>query len=280
MAALKQVTSQYYRPELDVVRFLAFIFVFLHHELPGLPDPRISSILKGCAPVLYASANACGYGLCLFFVLSAFLICELLLREREITYTVRTKQFYYRRILRIWPLYYFGLSIGILVALLNGGHRSDIIYAGWFSIFMGAWYSCIHGPTLNPIGPLWSISVEEQFYLLAPWIVKLFSRTTLYGFCGLLIISSNAWLYYLGKENAHFNAIWYNAFVQFQCFAFGILLCLVLRKRLPKLSTLQRYFLLVSAWSCWFFADYKLHFNFTGFKNPGSWALIGVISLL
>jgi peptidoglycan/LPS O-acetylase OafA/YrhL len=74
--------SHYYRPELDVVRFLAFLLVFVHHTLPSGKDPRIIHLLKGFAPALDSITDACGYGLSLFFTLSAFLICELLLRER------------------------------------------------------------------------------------------------------------------------------------------------------------------------------------------------------
>src|ERR1019366_215223 len=145
--------------------------------------------------------------------------------------TVGIKQFYIRRILRIWPLYYLGLALA--VALLPGGHRGDIIYRSWFSIFMAGWYCIIHGGTANPMEPLWSISVEEQFYLLAPWIVKFLNRKSLYGFCVVVILVANAWLYHLGKVQASDTAIWFNSFVQFQCFAAGILLCLVLRGRLP-----------------------------------------------
>ena len=118
--------ERYYRPELDAVRFLAFFLVFLSHTLPSEPNPRIDGILRQFAPVYYASANACMFGLSLFFTLSAFLICELLLRERASTGTVEVKQFYIRRILRIWPLYYFGLMLGVIFALMPSGNRSDL----------------------------------------------------------------------------------------------------------------------------------------------------------
>jgi peptidoglycan/LPS O-acetylase OafA/YrhL len=274
MAAPEPSTSRYYRPELDVVRFIAFILVFIYHELPTEPDARFYSVFKGLTSVLYAISNACGYGLSLFFTLSAFLICELLLREREKTGTVKIKQFYIRRILRIWPLYYLGVAIGAAIALLPGSHRSEIIDMGWFSIFMGAWYGSIHGPTANPMGPLWSISVEEQFYLFAPWIVKRLNRKFLYGFCAALILVANAWLFYLGKVRAADNSIWFNSFVQFECFAAGILLCLVLRGQLPRLTMWSRVALLTGSLSCWLYAGYGLHARFVDPGNPGPWALI------
>lgn len=279
MDAARSETNRYYRPELDLVRFAAFLLVFIRHEIPSDPDARIDSILKGFAPILYAGVKACGFGLSLFFTLSAFLICELLLRERTTSGTIGIKQFYIRRILRIWPLYYLGLALGSIVALLPGGHRGDLVYMGWFSVFMAGWYSSIHGPTSNPMGPLWSISVEEQFYLLVPGIVKYISRKSLYGFCAVLILVANVWLYNLGATQASEFTIWYNSFVQFECFAAGILLCLVLRGKLPRITIWQRLLLLVSAFFCWFYACYGFHASFDGFENPGSWPLIGGYAL-
>jgi peptidoglycan/LPS O-acetylase OafA/YrhL len=66
MAGLRPGTSRYYRPELDVVRFLAFVLVFVSHELPNDPDSRIASVFKGFAPMLYAASKASGFGLSLF----------------------------------------------------------------------------------------------------------------------------------------------------------------------------------------------------------------------
>jgi peptidoglycan/LPS O-acetylase OafA/YrhL len=130
MEAGYKSAGRFYRPELDVVRFLAFFFVFLHHALPDGHDPRVAMLSGGILRILDATANACGFGMSLFFTLSAFLICELLLRERQAIDTVEVKQFYIRRILRIWPLYYLALALGAVVALLPGGHPHDIVAMG------------------------------------------------------------------------------------------------------------------------------------------------------
>jgi peptidoglycan/LPS O-acetylase OafA/YrhL len=279
VAASKTIAGRYYRPELDVVRFLAFAFVFLHHTVPTDPDPRIAHILGSAAPILYASARACRFGLDLFFTLSAFLICELLIRERETTGTVGVKQFYIRRILRIWPLYYLGVALGVVFAFLPGCHPSDLIRMAWFAIFMGSWMAVFHGWIANPAGPLWSVSVEEQFYVFAPWIVKYFNRKWFYGFCCLMLLVSNTTLYYLGKVSAADHRIWANAFVQFESFAAGILLCLILRGRLPRIAAWKRLLLLAGTWVCWFFACFGLNTYFIGNHNPGSWQLIGGYAL-
>jgi peptidoglycan/LPS O-acetylase OafA/YrhL len=277
----KAAAGRFYRPELDVVRFLAFLLVFLHHTLPSATDPRVATILKGFSPYYVALSTACGFGLSLFFTLSAFLICELLLREHAIAGVVGVKQFYIRRILRIWPLYYFGLALGLLVMFLPGGHPDEIACIGWFAIFMGAWRIATQHWFNSPAEVLWSVSVEEQFYLFAPWIVKYFSRKLLYGFCLLLILVANVWLYYLGMVSANHHSVCYNSFVQYECFAGGILLCLVLRGRLPNLAIWQRLVLLAFSLFCWFYACYRLHpiFGNRGELNPGSWHLIGGYAL-
>jgi peptidoglycan/LPS O-acetylase OafA/YrhL len=272
--------SNYYRPELDIVRFFAFLLVFIEHTVPQDTDHRVVAVLGRCAPLFYAAANACSFGLCLFFTLSAFLICELLLRERETLGTVRVKQFYIRRILRIWPLYYLALAIGVAAAFLPGDHRGEIVQMGWFAVFLGDCYGVISEGTSTPMGQMWSISVEEQFYLLVPWIIRFLNRKALYGFCVTLVVVANVWLFYLGKVQATRIRIWMNPFVQFECFAVGVLLCLVLKGRIPRLASWQRVLLLSGSCCCWLYASSKLHIHFShAYENPGSWSLMGGYAL-
>src|ERR1035437_9331490 len=93
--------GRFYRPELDVVRFLAFLLVFGHHFLPEGSGPSTAALPRSLTRIFYACAGSSGFGLCLFFTLSSYLICELLIREREAAGSVQAKQFYIRRILRI-----------------------------------------------------------------------------------------------------------------------------------------------------------------------------------
>lgn len=248
--------GRYYRPELDVVRFLAFLLVFLTHTLPHEGETRVTTILKGYAPIFYNAASACLFGLSLFFVLSAFLICELLLREKQAAGTVAVKQFYIRRILRIWPLYYLGLALGLGFAVSAGARHADLVATGWYALLMGAWYNAIYTTWNTPSGPLWSVSVEEQFYLVAPWIVKRCSRRGLVIFCVLLIASANVWLYFLGRAGVDYARVWNNTFVQFESFAAGILVCVALRGRVPSMGWLPRGILLAAGWFAWMLAVY------------------------
>jgi peptidoglycan/LPS O-acetylase OafA/YrhL len=229
--------------------------------------------------VLSAALGACGFGLSLFFTLSAFLIGELLLRERAAVGTVRVKEFYIRRILRIWPLYYLCLALGVAWAFRMDPHGSDFAFLGWSAVFMGAWYVIIYWFTANPFYVLWSISVEEHFYLFVPWVIKYFDRTKLFAFCAFLVAAANGWLYFLGQTSLRTSRIWTNSFVQFECFASGILLCLFLRGRLPRFTRWQRFGVLVGGWICWLFASPRLNMMRAADVNPGSWLLISGYAL-
>lgn len=224
-----------YRPELDVVRFFAFLLVFLHHTSHDViafnqPGPLHTFLgWRGWA-VFTALSNACGMGLCLFFCLSAFLITELLLRERDKYKAISVRNFYIRRVLRIWPLYIFGLLIGIGWGLID--HRSgDWPRLAWYLLFAGNIYCASHGWSLNPMTPLWSISIEEQFYLIWPWVMRWFSRRGLFLCALFFILVANTTLFIFGHRHASTDTtVWANTFVQFQMFATGILLSLA-RKR-------------------------------------------------
>lgn len=276
MDAQRFSKGNYYRPELDVIRFLAFVLVYLHHTMPNVERfPSAARAVGHWARVIDSFQPACGFGLSLFFTLSAFLICELLLRERGYAGTIQVKKFYIRRILRIWPLYYFGLALGVTFAFLPGGQISDVARIGWFAVFMGAWNITLHGLIHNPVNPLWSISVEEQFYVFAPWVLKFLSRKLLYVVSIGIIVGANLWLYRLGVISASDTSIWFSSIVQFECFAAGIMLCLLLDGRMPRLGALARYSLLAACACCWMIACYGLHVRFyDNGINPGSPALV------
>src|SRR5919202_1515794 len=94
---------RFYRPELDAFRFFAFLCVFGFHWMDYVPVDAARQ------PIAYVVLTAGAFGLPVFFLLSAFLIIELLLRERAETQQIHIGSFYLRRILRIWPLYFLAL---------------------------------------------------------------------------------------------------------------------------------------------------------------------------
>src|SRR5579859_4496379 len=94
----------FYRPELDVLRFFAFLAVFVYHTLYVPLDHLVGRGVPTWFAQLQVSISRAGaYGVDLFFALSAYVITELLLREKAHRGTLDVKAFYIRRILRIWP---------------------------------------------------------------------------------------------------------------------------------------------------------------------------------
>ncbi|HEY4062602.1 MAG TPA: acyltransferase [Puia sp.] len=157
--------NKIYIPGLNGVRAIAALIVLFSHidEYSyrfGLP--AIGLFEKGMA----------GYGVTIFFTLSGFLITYLLLIEKKGGISI--KRFYVRRILRIWPLYYLVIIIGILLLLFlpQVKAQGNPIYGlAMFVCFLPNLAYTL-GMTLTTITPLWSVGVEEQFYLIWPWLVK------------------------------------------------------------------------------------------------------------
>ncbi len=225
--SLRQVQSavsqpRFYRPELDLLRLLAFTMVFLHHT----PAEYVA-----WSPLLTQINHACASGVQLFFVLSSYLITELLLREREKTGSVHVQAFFMRRILRIWPLYFCFIGACLLITHLTHFVIFPTSAAVAFLLLAGNWWVAAHGFLSTVGGPLWSISLEEQYYLLWPFVARFGSRLGLWiasiGFlvCALLTLG------YFGHSLAPRYAVWSNSFVEFEFFAVGAILALLLHGR-------------------------------------------------
>lgn len=170
-----------YFPNLNGLRFVAALLVIIHHI------EQIKSI--------YGIENNWGSGLIqilgeqgvsLFFVLSGFLITYLLLEEEKQTGTIRLKDFYVRRILRIWPLYFFigFLALAVLPQIpmfLMPGYGHDFIYRQQGTkILLFLFFLPNLMPFLGGVIPYasqtWSIGTEEQFYLIWPLLLKKITR--------------------------------------------------------------------------------------------------------
>jgi peptidoglycan/LPS O-acetylase OafA/YrhL len=246
-----------YRPELDVLRFWAFFLVFLHHILSR--QASAYAAYGEWADVLASLGNLCGYGLSLFFALSAFLITDLLRREKDATGDVHLRDFYIRRILRIWPLYFFGLALG-WINVLHSGDAGDVVMLTMFMFMVGNWYFHSGEWSANPATPLWSISIEEQFYLVWPVTMKLLGRAGIYAACAALAVIGLTVAFYFGETRAAVDTtVWTNTFVQFVTFAAGAALAIRLDGRSPDLSTLARVTLMLLGLVLWFASVHVLH---------------------
>ncbi len=251
-----RTNNSFYRPELDVLRFLAFFSVFLthcHRPPIGSSDPYWEVFLKQACALFQESAT---FGMCIFFLLSAYLITELLQRERQETGTIHLKAFYVRRILRIWPLYFAALILGVLISCTGPQEWIGTWRLLSFLFLAGNWYTARDGYATNPIAPLWSISLEEQFYLLWPGVAKFSSRRTLLIFCCCTIIFGLGTIFYLRDKGVPSQpALWTNSFVQFSMFAVGAILALLLKGRAPRISIVLRSFTFFCGILLWLIAD-------------------------
>jgi len=110
-----------------------------------------------------------GNGVTIFFTLSGFLITYLLLKEKEIS-RIKIKDFYVRRVLRIWPLYYLYFALCMItVALFKVQFDAASVP---FYLLLAANVPFILNTTLPFLAHYWSLGVEEQFYLFFPHIAK------------------------------------------------------------------------------------------------------------
>ena len=109
------------------------------------------------------------HGVMIFFVLSGFLITWLLLKENERYGTVSLASFYKRRTLRIFPAFYVYWLL--MIALLLGTGKTILWSHAWSALFYTSnYYSAINGDPNNGLSHTWSLAIEEQFYLLWPFV--------------------------------------------------------------------------------------------------------------
>jgi peptidoglycan/LPS O-acetylase OafA/YrhL len=225
--------QRFYHPELDAIRIFLFFGVWGYHVLPReMTFYSQHHIPQGLAEALITAIKACMCSLDVFFILSAFLITELLSRERELRGQVDLKAFYVRRLLRIWPLYFFVIAVAVVLSLFDRTQAVSWAYIASFLLFAGNWIMAVRGaPPAVTIVPLWSVSFEEQFYLLWPLVVRRASKRTIGRIAiAMLVVASMARVVLLLKHEAG-DPIWYNTFARLDSIACGILLALVFHGR-------------------------------------------------
>ncbi len=151
--------------EIDGLRGIAILSVVVYHLLVLPLSPFFSEIGMKSALKLLA------YGVDLFFVVSGFLIGTILLKVES---PAGIGAFYLRRILRIWPLYYL-LLFFVYSALTNKAMFSEAPL--WsFPLFIFNFWESIGKGIHQALGPLWSVAVEEQFYILGPLLFSVLNR--------------------------------------------------------------------------------------------------------
>jgi peptidoglycan/LPS O-acetylase OafA/YrhL len=173
------IPEKVYFKNLNSLRFIAaFLVIVQHTELTKVifhypyPDNKLTQIIQISGPL----------GVILFFVLSGFLISYLLFKEKDTSDTIHIGNFYMRRILRIWPLYFLIILLSLFILpfinffTLEG--FSDKLIWGHFFLNLSLYTLFLPNLARVIIGSLpyayqtWTIGVEEQFYLAWPFLNK------------------------------------------------------------------------------------------------------------
>lgn len=184
-------------PAADGVRGLAILVVVIHNS-EFIERSSSSFLIK-----VTSAITATGWtGVELFFVLSGFLITGILLDSRDAPRYFRN--FYIRRVLRIFPLYYSVLFIALFVVPLiaNAPTWTAIVRHNqlWYWAYVSNWGDAF-GHGMPGFSHFWSLAVEEQFYLVWPMLIFLLSRRRMIGLCAVMIAVTplvRLWLRHLG----------------------------------------------------------------------------------
>lgn len=150
-------------------------------HVPALDGLRGAAVLMVVA--MHNFAMPMGWiGVDVFFVLSGFLITRILLQSRESErYFV---PFYARRALRILPAYFLILLVTFVT------HPTTHAKIWWYAAYLSNFNWVTSEYEIPWLYHTWSLSIEEQFYLIWPFVVRKFPRKVLLSLCGLLLIGS------------------------------------------------------------------------------------------
>ena len=251
-------SDRFYIPQLDGLRALAVFLVFLFH-VDAIPvSPQWPAFFVGLLSSLNQLMTWGWVGVEIFFVLSAYLITTLLLKEREKFGQVSFRKFFIRRALRIWPLYYFIILLGFLILpALNFGmplggtlwHEMVSQYLAPFILFIcNFWFT---NPSMGTIQVFlvvaWSVAMEEQFYLVWGLVMsRLKDMKTVPWIIGIGMIFTIALRGFIQSHSETHRAYYCNTLSHLDPILIGIALALLLPDLQKKLDGHRYQFLLVA----------------------------------
>jgi len=203
-----------------------------------------------------------GYGVTLFFVISGFIISALLIKEFDRTQDFNYSFFLIRRALKILPPLIFIIIIPSLLLIevykinLNTVLTQILFTYNWFKIFHGA-TGVLPGSQV-----VWSLAIEEQFYLLLClfWFFSMkrpkTAKRNLFVFAALLWVTSTisrfhlAWQHLPHDETGNTSRIFYGSDTRMSAIASGIILAFVVQNT-SKYNLAKLHEFMYSKWSCW-----------------------------
>ena len=203
---------------LDGLRGIAVLMVIVLHTLHFDQFKAVFREINGLIKTGWMGVD-------LFFVLSGFLITRILLRTREDPH--RMRNFYMRRALRILPAYWCYLAlVFLLLWLTSDSDRRYVDSLPWlphFLFFTNNFYTSLTGatPPVRELAHLWSLAVEEQFYLVWPFLLLRVQTADLRRLC--LTVIAVAWIAkaVLAAAGAWWHAIYVLPFTRMDGFAIG-----------------------------------------------------------
>jgi peptidoglycan/LPS O-acetylase OafA/YrhL len=185
--------------------------VLIHHHITARyyfpAESKVGALLGGISTFGWAGVD-------IFLTLSSFLIVTLLMLERKVTGTISIRGFYIRRALRIWPLYLgfvvFGIVLLPLVLPAAQPYWDNVRWHLFLYLTFTGNFSYAYFPALNYAAHLWTISLEEQFYLVVPVLVvlaPLLGRSLGWWALGLMVIAA-AFRLYIQANGVKYPIIW------------------------------------------------------------------------
>jgi peptidoglycan/LPS O-acetylase OafA/YrhL len=229
-----------YYPQLDGLRFFAYFFVLLSHY----PDPASYFADWPGVQIVLVKFHEFGWiGVDLFLVLSSFLIFSLLIEERTRTETIAIRSFYIRRALRIWPLYFPFLILAFLALPFLLAHYPHQASYGEtvrqqlfpFLTFSGNFSYAIFYSSVSPLfGHLWTVCLEEQFYIWPPLLVFFFAprlNPRIIALAAGLLVLSAFWRWYVVSNGIAYPMVWVNPLGRLDPFVLGGLAAVLMVER-------------------------------------------------
>lgn len=209
---MKLLKPNGYNSGIDVVRFIAFLLVFVHHFVY-----RGGNSISSAGSSYWADKNINAFaffgaeGVTIFFCLSGYLLSRLLIKELSDRGTLSVRSFYLRRILRIWPLYYAFIGLCLLLSSQLGNQAIEASELPTLLTFTYNWQQIYVQDSRGMAAILWSISVEEQIYLILPLLLILFNKIGIRKLPILLIILGNLFriLFYIYDLQIYRNTFSY-----------------------------------------------------------------------
>jgi peptidoglycan/LPS O-acetylase OafA/YrhL len=244
---MKEVDSPIYLKGLNGIRAIAAVSVMIAHTNSALVNFGIKQyslfFFSGSASQL--SYYLGSHGVTMFFVLSGFLITFLLLKEINKEHKVHIKSFYIRRALRIWPLYFFYFFVSVF-SIYFFSHKTFSFSTLLFYLFFLANVPFIGGYAPPILSHLWSIAVEEQFYLFWPHLFNL-KKDLVKLITGLILFQ---WLFRIISK-LYFPTYFIAFFSQvnrFDCMMMGGLLAILIINKSKLLKLLVNKYVRIGAW--------------------------------